>query len=106
MSKKWSDLRRSKVPDEAAARASGDALRAALALNELRAERGVTQAQLAEALGTGQGSVSALERRQDIFLSSLIEYVQALGGNVEIAAVFDGERYELAIGDKRELVTA
>lgn len=96
---KWSEVRRSKVPpdQEAAAAASREALAVALELAELRANRGITQVQLAERLGRAQGSVSALERRDDVFVSSLREYVEALGGSLEINAVFDGERVALAI---------
>jgi transcriptional regulator with XRE-family HTH domain len=73
-------------------------LRDALELRELRAERGVTQVELAERLGRSQGNVSAFERRDDVYLSSLREYVEALGGRLEIEAVFDDERPPIAIG--------
>ena len=46
--RKWSEIRRGKVPDEAAAGKSGRALRDALALNELRTAMGLTQVQLAD----------------------------------------------------------
>src|SRR5262245_22272084 len=98
MTRKWSEIKREKAPDEQAVAASGRALRTALALSELRTNRGVTQVALAQALQTTQGSVSALEHRQDIFLSSLREYVEALGGTLEVAAVFDGERIPVAVG--------
>lgn len=95
----WDQVRRQKVPadQEAAAAAGRAALEAALELAELRTSRGITQVQLAERLGRGQGSVSALERRDDVFVSSLREYIEALGGELEISAVFDGERVPLAI---------
>jgi transcriptional regulator with XRE-family HTH domain len=99
MTTRWSDVRRSKVPDEAAAQSSGRALREALALSEIRAARGITQVVMARALETTQGSVSALEHRQDVFLSSLRDYIEALGGELEITAVFDDERIPVAIGE-------
>jgi transcriptional regulator with XRE-family HTH domain len=97
---KWSEVRRRKVPagQEAAMAASGRALRDAIRLNELRSARGMTQVELAGRLGVSQGSVSELERRDDVYLSTLREYVQALGGELEIAAVFDGERSPIAVG--------
>jgi len=48
----------------------------------------MTQVKLAEALGVNQGEVSKIEHRTDIYLSTLAEYVEALGGRLEIRAVF------------------
>ena len=89
----WKSIRDAKVPaDQEAATAAGRAaLAAALELAELRSARGVTQVELARRLGRRQGSVSELERRDDGFVSSLREYVEALGGRLEVSAVFDGE---------------
>lgn len=96
---KWSVIRGQKVPreQEGSASASVKALGDALRLNEIRASRGLTQTQLAEVLGKSQGNVSELERRDDVYLSSLREYIEALGGELEVAAVFDGERRAIAI---------
>jgi DNA-binding Xre family transcriptional regulator len=74
------------------------AIEDALALAELRQSRQVTQVRLAGALGISQGNVSRLEGRSDVYLSTLRSYVEALGGHLQIAAVFDGERVALAIG--------
>src|SRR5213592_1027800 len=68
------------------------AIEDALALAELRQSRHVTQVQLAETLGISQGNVSRLEARSDVYLSTLRSYVEALGGHLEIAAVFDDQR--------------
>lgn len=97
---KWAEIRATKVaPDhEAVAAARQRALRDALELRELRSEAGLTQVELAERLGRSQGAVSELERRDDVYLSTLREYVEALGGHLEVAAVFDDERKPLAIG--------
>lgn len=96
----WKDVRAAKVPadQEAAAAASSRALRDALALGELRKDRGITQAQIAERLGKSQGNVSELERRDDVYLSSLREYVEALGGRLEISAVFEDEDRKVRVG--------
>ena len=95
----WSQIREDLVPkdQEANAAAGRNALAHALELNELRALRGMTQVGLAERLGKRQGTVSELERRDDVFVSSLREYVEALGGQLEIRAVFDDESVPLAI---------
>lgn len=61
-------------------------------LVELRRQLDLTQEQLASALGTSQASVSKLERRSDLYLSTLRRYVEALGGELEITARFpDGD---------------
>jgi DNA-binding Xre family transcriptional regulator len=74
------------------------AMEDALALAELRRSRHVTQVQLADELGISQGNVSRLEGRGDIYLSTLRSYVEALGGHLEIAAVFEKERLPVAPG--------
>lgn len=61
---------------------------ASMPLDELRRARQMTQVRLAEALGVNQGEVSKIEHRTDIYLSTLAEYVEALGGRLEIRAVF------------------
>jgi DNA-binding Xre family transcriptional regulator len=73
------------------------AMRDALALAELRQSRHVTQVQLAERLGISQGNVSRLEDRSDVYLSTLRSYIEALGGHLEIAAVFGEERVPVEI---------
>ena len=57
-------------------------------LDELRKARQMTQAKLAQSLGVNQGEVSKIEHRTDLYLSTLSEYVEALGGRLEIRAVF------------------
>lgn len=74
------------------------AMRDALALAELRQSRQITQVQLAETLGISQGNVSRLETRSDVYLSTLRSYVEALGGRLEIAAVFGDDRVVVAVG--------
>ena len=77
--------------------ASGRALREALELAAIRKELGLTQVDVAGRLGVSQGNVSELERREDLYLSTLREYIEALGGRLELTAVFDEERRPLAI---------
>ncbi len=61
---------------------------AAMPLEELRKARQMTQTKLAQSLGVNQGEVSKIEHRTDLYLSTLSEYVEALGGRLEIRAVF------------------
>jgi DNA-binding Xre family transcriptional regulator len=75
------------------------AIEDALELAELRKHRGITQVQLADRLRISQGNVSEMEHRRELYLSTLREYVEALGGRLELAAVFPDERLPLAAGD-------
>jgi transcriptional regulator with XRE-family HTH domain len=61
----------------------------------LRKARQQTQVELAEVLGIDQASVSAIENRSDLLLSTLTKYVRALGGDVEIRAVFPEATFNL-----------
>ena len=54
-------------------------------LEALRKAHGKTQTQLAQTLGIGQNAVSQLERRTDLYVSTLRKYVSALGGELEIS---------------------
>ncbi len=80
----------------AAARTRSDAkarkLMAEMPLNELRAARQLTQEHLAKRLRVKQASVSKLERRADMYVSTLRDFIAALGGELEITARFpEGE---------------
>jgi predicted XRE-type DNA-binding protein len=61
---------------------------AVITLHRLREERGLTQVQVAEVLDVTQGNVSRLERSGDLYVSTLSRYVAALGGHLELTAVF------------------
>jgi transcriptional regulator with XRE-family HTH domain len=68
-----------------------EALRA-MPLDELREARELTQVQLAQVLQVSQGAVSKVERRADMYISTLRSYVRAIGGDLQIRAVFpEGE---------------
>lgn len=68
-------------------------------LHELRRARDMTQVALARQLNMVQPSVSRLERQTDLYLSTLRRYVEALGGRLEIRAVFDDLDYEIRFDD-------
>jgi DNA-binding Xre family transcriptional regulator len=76
------------------------AIVAAVQLNELRKQRGQTQAQLADLLGMTQANVSRIERSDNLYLSTLADYVDALGGHIEINAVFDDDVVSLGPVEK------
>jgi transcriptional regulator with XRE-family HTH domain len=57
-------------------------------LKELREAVERTQEELAARLGVGQDTISRLERRSDILLSTLRRYIEAMGGELELIARF------------------
>lgn len=59
-----------------------------MALEELRTAKQLTQADMAEMLDVPQSSVSRIERRADMYLSTLRNYLHAMGGALQIQAVF------------------
>jgi len=61
----------------------------------LRKARKQTQVELAEKLGIDQAGVSAIENRSDLLVSTLTKYVRALGGDIEIRAVFPEASFNL-----------
>lgn len=95
--RKWSELVRNMSP-EARARIDARVTRtlATMPLPEVRKAIGMTQAELADTLETGQGTVSKLERAADMYLSTLRKYVEALGGELHLVASFpEGRRIEI-----------
>jgi hypothetical protein len=61
-------------------------------LNELRRARDMTQVTLAHAMGLSQGDISKIEQRTDCYVSTLRNFVKALGGELDIVARFsDGD---------------
>jgi transcriptional regulator with XRE-family HTH domain len=59
-----------------------------LSLQELRKARELTQTSIAAELEIAQGDVSKLERRTDMYISTLANYLHAVGAELEIRAVF------------------
>ena len=63
-----------------------------MSLLQLRKARELTQTKIAEELHMGQGDVSKLERRTDMYVSTLASYLRAVGADLEIRAVFPDGR--------------
>jgi DNA-binding XRE family transcriptional regulator len=59
-----------------------------MALEELRSAKQATQSDMAELLSVPQSSISRIEQRADMYLSTLRNYVHAMGGVLQIQAVF------------------
>jgi DNA-binding XRE family transcriptional regulator len=63
-----------------------------LSLHQVRHARSLTQVNLANTLHVNQGTVSKLEKRTDMYVSTLRSYIEAMGGQLQIRAIFpDGE---------------
>src|SRR5579863_9797993 len=59
-----------------------------MALDELRSAKQLTQTDMAEMLDVPQSSISRIERRADMYLSTLRNYIHAMGGVLQIQAIF------------------
>src|ERR1043166_9546594 len=87
MARNFKDLEDAMPPESRArAHALAQKLMAEMPLHELRQARRMSQEALAKTLGAKQASISKLERRTDMYVSSLREYVAAMGGELEIIA--------------------
>jgi DNA-binding XRE family transcriptional regulator len=94
---KWSELKLTRLSPERRAEldAEVEAELVEMDLREIREIAGLTQTQMAERAGIGQGEVSRLERRGDHRLSTLRKYVEAAGGEIEVMAVIGNRRVKL-----------
>ena len=59
-----------------------------MSLRDLREALTLTQQRIADTLGIGQDSVSRLEKRSDLLLSTLRSYIEAMGGRLSLIAEF------------------
>jgi predicted transcriptional regulator len=67
----------------------------AMTLRGLRESVGRTQGEVARKVSMTQPQLSRVEARQDHLISTLRRYVHALGGEIEVVAVVNGERIAL-----------
>jgi len=89
MARKFSELRSRMSPaSQVRAEAKALAMLAEMPLTELRQARGLSQKTLAEALKVQQPSIAKLEKRTDMYLSTLRNHIEAMGGQLEIIARF------------------
>jgi transcriptional regulator with XRE-family HTH domain len=90
--RKWRDIRRTLSPEQEERTARGvAAIEMGIHLDELRRARGLTQADVAHHLGSSQSHVAQFEARNDVYLSTLASYIEALGGELRLQALFPGE---------------
>ena len=97
MPKSFQELRSKMSPaGMAASAAEYTLLTEELSLQELRKARELTQTSIAVELEIAQGDVSKLERRTDMYISTLANYLHAVGAELEIRAVFpDGHAVKI-----------
>lgn len=89
MAKKFSELRKNMSPEsQERAKAKTKVMLAGMALGELREARRLTQEQLAERLNVKQPAIAKIERRADMYMSTLRAVIKAMGGEMEILAIF------------------
>jgi transcriptional regulator with XRE-family HTH domain len=81
--KELSPARRKKIEARAAQLIAEE-----MTLQELRHARKLTQVRMAKTLGITQDSVSRLEKRSDLLLSTLRKTVEAMGGSLSLIAEF------------------
>lgn len=72
-----------------------------LRLQNVRLLQNTTQSTLAKQLGISQTALSRMERRDNILLSTLNAYVEALGGQLHVAATFPDAEAVPLVGDLR-----
>src|SRR5476649_2511875 len=71
-----------------------------MTLRDLRSVQHLTQERMAKILGVAQDSVSRMERRADMLLSTMSSYVEAMGGKLRLIAEFPNRRpYTVKLGD-------
>jgi hypothetical protein len=89
MARKFRELE-AKMSPESLRRSDAKAnqLKKEMALNELRAAMQITQEHLASLLHVKQAAISKIERRTDMYVSTLGNFIRAMGGELEISARF------------------
>ena len=89
MAKKFTELRAG-MTQAAREKADGMArqMLAEMPLNELRQARGLSQKMLAEVLHVQQPAIAKIEKRTDMYISTLRSHIEAMGGKLEVVARF------------------
>jgi predicted transcriptional regulator len=97
VSKTWKALKQARLSGEAQKRVQARVARAVeeRTLKALRQDLALTQAQVSAAADMTQSELSRLEAREDHLTSTLRRYVEALGGRLEVSAVFGKRRVKL-----------
>lgn len=99
-SMRWDELRRERFSGDEIRQVDADAVRELAAppdldLRTLRESAGVSQVEVSERSGISQSEISKVERRDDHLVSTLRRYVEAVGGRLEVSAMFGETRIVL-----------
>ncbi|MFM1647820.1 XRE family transcriptional regulator [Aeromonas salmonicida] len=89
MAKKFAELRAKMAPEsQARAAEKTQSMLSEMPLDELRQARGLSQKMLAEILHVQQPAIAKMEKRTDMYLSTLRSHIEAMGGELEVVARF------------------
>ncbi len=101
MARSFTELRKKLTPESRRrSEALAAELRSDIRLTELRHALGVSQEELADLLDKKQAAISRFERRSDMHISTLREFINALGGRLEIIATFPNGSYHISQFEK------
>jgi len=94
---------RSRMSPRARALAEAEALRLRenMDLAELRRAFRLSQEELAQELGIGQAAIAKIEKRADMYVSTLRRVIEAMGGELEIVAKFPGHSVRIGSFSRR-----
>jgi hypothetical protein len=96
MAKNFKTLREKMSPESRErSRALAAKYRSEMPLNELREAMAITQVHLARKLRVNQAAVSKMERRTDMYVSTLQGFIKAMGGELKITAEFPDGTVEI-----------
>ena len=96
-----------RTPERAARRlvqlmTSRDSKGVRLNLKDIRELYGLSQVQLAERVGIKQSAISRFEKRDEVKLSTLAAAVQALGGKLEVRALFEDSDVPISLASPKK----
>jgi len=101
---KWTDIKaRTKPETRRRIEAASQRLSEDLHLSQLRKARGLTQETMAELLGVSQAEVSKMERRTELYVGTLRKFIEAMNGELVIAARFaDGVEVPIRLSEEED----
>ncbi len=89
MAKKFSTLRSAmSAESQLRAKAATEEMLRNMPLQELRQARGLSQKVLADILHVQQPSIAKMEKRTDMYISTLRSHIEAMGGQLDVVARF------------------
>jgi hypothetical protein len=92
----FAELRARMSPEaKAAVERESERLDEELDLAEVRRAMQLSQEEIAQTLQIGQGSVAKIEKRTDMYLSTIRRFIEAMGGELEIVARFPGRSVKI-----------